>query len=117
MRRLGHAVSAWGALAIAFGILATGGLARAQGIVKLKPETIAEFDAYVKDAERVLNQRVDDKRPFLWTDDVPERRITLRRGEILVEGLPETPEITGGGGSCMYGWERCLFRRRRAPRF
>ncbi len=106
MRTLRRVTPAWGALAIAFGILATGGLARAQGIVKLKPETIAEFDAYVKDAERVMNKRVNGERPFLWTDDIPERRVTLRRGEILIEGLPETPEIEGG---LLHVWLGAMF--------
>jgi len=78
----------------------------AQGIIKLSPETIAEFDAYVKDAERLLQKRIDGDRPFLWTDDVPERRITLRRGDILIEGLPETPEITGG---LLHVWSGAMF--------
>ncbi len=96
MRTLQHSLLTWGILAIAIGICAAGGPAQAQGIVKLTPETIAEFDAYVKDAERVMNKRVNGERPFLWTDDIPVRRITLRRGEILIEGLPETPKIEGG---------------------
>jgi len=79
---------------------------QAQGIVKLSPETIAEFDAYVKDSERVLQKRIDGERPFLWTDEVPERRITLRRGDILIEGLPETPEITGG---LLHVWSGAMF--------
>ena len=55
-------------------VLHMGGPAQAQGITKLSPETIAEFDAYVKDGERLLQKRIDGTRPFLWTDDVPERR-------------------------------------------
>ena len=77
-------------------LLCIGGPVQAQGITQLSPETVAEFDAYIKDGERLLQKRIDGTRPFLWTDDVPERRITLRRGDILVEGLPETPQITGG---------------------
>ncbi len=87
-------------------VLYMGGAAQAQGIVKLSPETIAEFDAYVKDGERLLQKRIDGTRPFLWTDDVPERRITLRRGDILIEGLPETPEITGG---LLHVWSGAMF--------
>ncbi len=92
---------------LAIGIaLCLGGPVQAQGIIKLSPETIAEFDAYVKDGERLLQKRIDGTRPFLWTDDVPERRITLRRGDILIEGLPETPEITGG---LLHVWSGAMF--------
>ncbi len=87
-------------------VLYMGGPVQAQGIIKLSPETIAEFDAYVKDGERLLQKRVDGERPFLWTDDVPEQRITLRRGDILIEGLPETPKITGG---LLHVWAGAMF--------
>ncbi len=95
MSQLRHPVLAGTILVVGI-LLCIGGLVQAQGITKLSPETVAEFDAYIKDSERLLQKRIDGDRPFLWTDDVPERRITLRRGDILVEGLPETPEITGG---------------------
>ncbi len=87
-------------------VLFIGQTAQAQGIIKLSPETIAEFDAYVKDAERLLQKRIDGDRPFLWTDDVPERRLTLRRGGILIEDLPETPQITGG---LLHVWLGAMF--------
>ncbi len=87
-------------------VIYIGGPIQAQGITKLSPETVAEFDAYIKDAERLLQKRLDGERPFLWTDDVPERRITLRRGDILIEGLPETPQITGG---LLHVWLGAMF--------
>ncbi len=87
-------------------LLCIGGPVQAQGITKLGPETVAEFDAYVEDGERLLQKRIDGERPFLWADDLPERRITLRRGDILVEGLPETPKITGG---LLHVWLGAMF--------
>ena len=87
-------------------VLYMGGRVQAQGIIKLSPETIAEFDAYVKDGERLLQKRIDGERPFLWTDDVPERRVTLKRGDILIEGLPETPSIEGG---LLHVWSGAMF--------
>ena len=87
-------------------VLYMGGPVQAQGIIKLSPETIAEFDAYVKDGERLLQKRIDGDRPFLWADDLPERRLTLRRGDILVEGLPETPEISDG---LLHVWLGAMF--------
>ena len=100
-----HSILAGPILAILL-VLCLGQPAQAQGITKLSPETVAEFDAYVKDAERLLQKRIDGDRPFLWTDDVPERRLTLRRGDILIEGLPETPEITGG---LLHVWLGAIF--------
>ncbi len=86
--------------------LCIGGPAQAQGITKLTPETVAEFDAYIEDGERLLQRRIDGERPFLWADDVPERRLTLRRGDILVEGLPETPKISDG---LLHVWLGAMF--------
>jgi hypothetical protein len=105
MSQIRHSVLA-GTILVAAIVLCLGGRVQAQGIIKLSPETIAEFDAYVKDGERLLQKRVDGERPFLWTDDVPEQRITLRRGDILIEGLPETPKITGG---LLHVWSGAMF--------
>ena len=105
MSHIRHSVLAGTLLIVGIAIYG-GGRVQAQGIIKLSPETIAEFDAYVKDGERLLQKRIDGTRPFLWTDDVPERRITLRRGDILIEGLPETPEITGG---LLHVWSGAMF--------
>ncbi len=58
MSPIRHSVLA-GTLLIAGIVLYMGGAVQAQGIVKLSPETIAEFDAYVKDGERLLQKRVD----------------------------------------------------------
>ncbi|MEE8590031.1 MAG: hypothetical protein V3T35_01810 [Spirochaetia bacterium] len=87
-------------------LLYAGEAVQAQGITKLRPETVTAFDAYVKDEERLLQMRIDGERPFLWTDEVPERRLTLRRGDILIEGLPETPQITGG---LLHVWLGAMF--------
>ncbi len=87
-------------------VLYIGGPAQAQGFTKLRPETVSEFDAYVKDGERLLQKRIDGERPFLWVADLPERRLALRRGDILVEGLPETPTIEGG---LLHVWLGAMF--------
>ena len=85
-----------GPCATLLGLLLLTALTHAQPKVKLKAETVAAFDAYVKDAELFLSGRVTGKRAFLWADDVPARRLALRRGEILVEGLEDPPDIEGG---------------------
>jgi len=105
MSALKHSILAGPILAILI-VLYLGQPAQAQGMTKLSPETVAEFDAYVKDGERLLQKRIDGERPFLWADDVPERRLTLRRGDILIEGLPETPTIEGG---LLHVWLGAMF--------
>ncbi len=105
MFQIRHSVLA-GTILIAGIVLYMGGRVQAQGIIKLSPETIAEFDAYVKDGERVLQKRLDGEDAFLYADEVPERRITLRRGDILIEGVPETPQIAGG---LLHLWEGAMF--------
>jgi hypothetical protein len=87
-------------------VLYIGGPAQAQGITKLSPETGAGFDAFVKGSERWLQRRDEGERPFLWADDVPGRRLTLRRGDILIEGQPETPTIEGG---LLHVWLGAMF--------
>jgi hypothetical protein len=87
-------------------LLYVGGTIQAQGITQLSPETVAEFEAYVKDAEGLLQKRIDGELPFLSTDEVPERRIALRKGDILIEGLSETPSIEDG---LLHVWEGTMF--------
>ncbi len=105
MFQIRHSVLAGTVLILGI-VLYMGGPVQAQGIIKLSPETIAEFDAYVKDGERVLQKRLDGEDAFLYADEVPEREISLRRGEILIENLPNTPEITGG---LLHVWEGSMF--------
>ncbi len=80
--------------------------ATAQPKVKLRAETGAAFDAYVKDAERVLKRRVEGELPFLWTDDDPEQRMELRNGNILIETPTKTPDIKGG---LLHVWLGAMF--------
>ncbi len=87
-------------------VLCLGQPVQAQGITKLSPETVAEFDAYIKDGERILQKRLDGEDAFLYADEVPEREIGLRRGEILISQLPKTPDIKGG---LLHVWEGSMF--------
>ncbi len=105
MSAMKHSILAGPILVVGI-VLYIGGPAQAQGMTNLSPETVADFDAYVKDGERLLQKRIDGERPFLWADDVPERRLRLRRGDILIEGLPETPTIEGG---LLHVWLGAMF--------
>ena len=80
--------------------------AGAQGVVRLEPETVEEFDAYVVDAEVVMSERIDGERNFLWADDVPGRRAALREGQILIETVPDVPDVSGG---LLHVWPGAVF--------
>ena len=105
MSQIRHSVLAGSILIVGIGLY-LGGRVQAQGITKLSPETVAEFDAYIKDGERLLQKRLNGEDAFLYADEVPEREISLRRGDILIENLPATPEITGG---LLHVWEGSMF--------
>ncbi len=104
MSQIRHSILA-GTIVILGIVLYMGGRVQAQGIIKLSPETIAEFDAYVKDGERLLQKRIDEG-AFLYADEVRNSRITMRRGDILIQIIPGTPEITGG---LLHAWEGAMF--------
>lgn len=93
-----------GALTVSVAVSAK--VTAAQGIVRLERETIAEFGILVSDFERVLDQRVEGERNFLWTDDVPGRRAALRKGDVLIEGMRDTPGISGG---MLHVWLGAIF--------
>ncbi len=64
--------------------------------VKLRNETVAAFDSFVEDAERVVKKRLEGELPFLWLDEDQERRPKLREGKILIENLGTNTAIKGG---------------------
>lgn len=51
---------------------------------RVKPETIESFDAYVREAERLLDQSLRAG-AFLWFEGNPRREKTVRAGEVLTE--------------------------------
>jgi hypothetical protein len=51
---------------------------------ELQPDTIQAWDQYVRRNDHQEMERVTGTRPFLWTDDSPDRAARLRGGEIIV---------------------------------
>jgi hypothetical protein len=47
----------------------------------LKPETVAAFDRYIQETE----QRLDQQKASLWSDEKPDRAQRVRGGEVVVE--------------------------------
>jgi len=62
----------------------------------LKHETLAAWNAYLKDADLHMQERAAGGRSFLWMDESPDRAARVRRGEAVVapvlghgtEGVP-----------------------------
>jgi hypothetical protein len=70
----------------------------------LKPATVAAFDRYIQQTEQRLNQR----KTFLWADESADRRNRVRHGEVVVEPTGERPimEVTGG---LIHDWMGAVF--------
>ncbi len=80
--------------------------AGAQPTTKLKPETIAAFDRYVKLAEAEMQKQLDTAKPFLWVDGDPARRRRVREGEILVHQTQPGVEVPSG---LLHDWLGTMF--------
>jgi hypothetical protein len=74
MGRIAHSVLRLGLLAAAFTSAAAG--------VELKPETVAAFDRYIRQAEPDIRLRIASGDGFLFATP-PERRSSLRAGIVL----------------------------------
>ena len=66
--------------------------------VKLRPETIREFDKYVLDSESSMQRRWTGEQPFLMMDESKSGRAEVRSGGVFIRQI--TPKggmrITGG---------------------
>jgi hypothetical protein len=70
----------------------------------LKPATVAAFDRYMQQTE----QRLNGRKPFLWSDESPERARRVRTGEVVVEPTGAKPviEVTDG---LIHDWVGAVF--------
>jgi hypothetical protein len=53
----------------------------------LQTGTLSAWDDYIKSASSRMQDRVDGTQPFLWMDESTDRRLRVRRGEILIAPL------------------------------
>lgn len=70
----------------------------------LKPATSAAFDRYIEQAEQRLNQR----KTFLWADESPDRARRVRAGEAVVEPTGAKP-ITEINDGLIHDWIGSVF--------
>jgi len=65
-------------------VVMLGGIAVRAGAVELQPATAEAWQDYVRHAAERMQARLDGREPFLWVDEVPERALRARHGEIVV---------------------------------
>lgn len=53
--------------------------------VRLKSETLHDFDLYIREAEAAMEQTLHGTTPFLWSDANLERAQEVRQGKILAQ--------------------------------
>lgn len=51
---------------------------------ELHSDTLRAWEKYIANADARMQARLDDRQPFLWTDEAAGRSTRLRQGEILV---------------------------------
>ncbi len=66
--------------------------------IALQPDTLKAWDDYIRSADSRMQTRLDGQRPFLWTDEAPDRGARLQHGEILVAPVVQrgTQSVAGG---------------------
>lgn len=101
------------AAALAFSLAwMLGGATQAQ-TAELKPETLAAFDRYVRQAEQRMNEELSQNTFLLPDAWPPERRDPayqrLRRGEMVIEGLNQGPAEARVPHGLIHRWAGIVF--------
>ncbi len=79
-------------------------LAAPLAAAELQPQTVAAFDRYVRQVE----QRLDARPDFLWSDESPERARRVRQGEIVVEPFVGKGDFAVPAG-LVHDWTGAVF--------
>jgi len=58
-------------------------MAQAAKLVQLKPQTLAAFDTYIRDAEMEAEETLRSGGAFLWSDGAADRTRQVREGQIV----------------------------------
>ena len=73
--------------------------------LQLKPQAVAAFDEYIREAEAGMEQMLHESGPFLWSEASSERAQLLREGKVVAQfwagqGPVKVPNglIHAGGG-------------------
>jgi len=60
-------------------------MAQTAEVVRLKPETVKAFEAYVREAEDAMDQTLHGSGPFLWSEEDSERSQQVREGHVVAQ--------------------------------
>ena len=71
---------------------------------ELKPATMEAFERYIRQTE----QRLDERKAFLWVDESPDRARLVRQGQILVEPVGPKPTTAVPNG-LVHDWVGAVF--------
>lgn len=82
--------------------------AGAGAAAELKSETVAAFNGYIRTTEARIAAQVSGKRSFLWTDESPQRRDLVRKGQIVAQPWNSRGEVPVPGG-LIHDWIGSVF--------
>ena len=51
---------------------------------QLHPDALKAWDEHLQEADRRMQARLSGRQPFLWTDELPDRKQRVRHGEVVV---------------------------------
>jgi len=78
------------------------------GAAELQSTTVDAWQEFVRAASARMQARVSGGKPFLWLDEIPDRVLRVRRGEVIVAPLTEhgTQAVPGG---LIHDWIGAIF--------
>ena len=82
--------------------------AGAGAAAELKSETVAAFDSYIRTTEACIADQASGKRSFLWTDESPQRRDLVRKGQIVAQLWNSSGEVQVPSG-LIHDWIGSVF--------
>lgn len=95
----------WKAVVVSALALWTAGAGAA---AELQSETVAAFDSYIRTTEARIAAQASGKRSFLWTDESPQRRDLVRKGQIVAQPWNSRGEVPVPGG-LIHDWIGSVF--------
>lgn len=75
---------------------------------ELKKETVQAFERYIRVTEARLEEHLHGARPFLWTDESPERRQQVRQGLVPTQPHAGRPQVRVPDG-LIHDWIGAVF--------
>jgi hypothetical protein len=76
--------------------------------VELHSDTLQAWEKYIANADGRMQARLDDRQPFLWSDEAAGRSACLRHGEILVAPVRGRGSRSVVGG-LIHDWVGAVF--------